>query len=369
MQSMRTKAVDKPLLITVAVLVVAGVLIFSSAALGLLTREGISLGRVVFSQLFLGLFLGIAAIFITYKINYHFWNKWSFWIFVSSLVVTVLVFVPGVGVELGGARRWLDLGPISFQPAEFLKFGFVVYLASWLQAHRDSLNSTRYGVVPLVIILSLVSFVLLSQPSTGAFVVVVGTAGVMFLVAGGRWSYLFIAGVAALLLLVALIYARPYAASRITTFLNPQSDPLGSSYQLRQSLIGIGSGSIFGRGFGQSIQKFGYLPEPVGDSVFAVAAEEFGFFGSLLILVLFTFLALRGFFVAARAPDNLGRFLAVGIVIMIVLQSFINIAAMTGLLPITGLPLLFISHGGTALLFTLAEVGIVLNISKHMREI
>ena len=187
----------------------------------------------------------------------------------------------------------------------------------------------------------------------------------MFLVAGGKWKHIGLIIAIALVGVIFLAWTRPYVLDRFTTFLDPERDPQGSSYQIQQSLIAIGSGGVTGRGFGQSIQKFKYLPEPIGDSIFAVLGEEFGFIGTIIIVSMFVFFGLRGFFLGARAPDYFGRLVITGVIVTIVSQSFLNISAMLGLLPLTGIPLLFISHGGTALMFALVEVGLVLNISRY----
>lgn len=361
------RKIDRPFLITVIILVIAGFFIFTSASLGLLARDGARFSQVAFSQFFLGLFFGSIALIITTKIKYKFWRKYAFYIFIGSITTTILVFVPGLGKTFGGAQRWLDFGFITFQPAEMLKIGFVIYFSAWLTNARDKLHIIWHGVIPFVILLVITGGILLAQPDTGTFLVILMTGFAMFIASGARWrdiSALF--GISSVVLFI-FTYFRPYAKERILTFINPASDVLGSGWQIKQSLIAIGSGEIFGRGFGQSVQKFQYLPEPIGDSIFAVIGEEFGFVGAVIIIMLFLFLAFRGLKIAVKTPDNFSRLLVVGIVILIVSQSFINIGSMLGVMPLTGLPLLFISHGGTALLFALAEVGIVLNISKFKR--
>jgi len=210
--------------------------------------------------------------------------------------------------------------------------------------------------------------VLLKQPDTDTYLIIVFSGLAIFLAGGGKWKYIFIAGIIGVLGIVALAFAKPYIMSRITTFMHPENNALGSGYQIQQSLIAIGSGGLTGRGFGQSIQKFNFLPEPIGDSIFAVAGEEFGFFGAITIIILFIFFTFRGLKIATRVPDTFGRLMVVGIVILIVSQAFVNIGAMVGVLPLSGIPLPFISHGGTALFMTLAEVGIVLNISKNKKN-
>ncbi|MBT3283061.1 putative lipid II flippase FtsW [bacterium] len=361
------KKIDRPFLITVIILVVAGFFIFTSASLGLLARDGARFSSVAFSQFFLGIFLGAIALLITTQIKYTFWRKYAFYIFIASAIATLLVFVPGLGVSSGGAQRWLDFGFVTFQPAEMLKIGFVIYFAAWLTNAKDKLHTVGHGIIPFIVLLAITGGILLSQPDTGTLLVILATGIAMFIAAGARWRDIFALGGFAGIALTVLAYIQPYVKDRILTFINPASDALGSGWQIKQSLIAIGSGEIFGRGFGQSVQKFQYLPEPVGDSIFAVAAEEFGFIGSAIILTLFLFLAFRGLKIATKAPDNFSGLVVVGIVILIVSQSFINIGAMLGVMPLTGLPLLFISHGGSALLFALAEIGIVLNISKFKK--
>jgi len=361
------KKIVRPFLITVIILVVAGFFIFTSASLGLLARDGARFSSVAFSQFFLGIFLGLLAMLTTTHIKYTFWRKYAFYIFLISIFTTLLVFIPGLGAEFGGARRWIDLGIITFQPAEMLKIGFVIFFAAWLTNVKDKIHTYGHGIIPFIILLGIIGGILLSQPDTGTFLVILTAGLAMFIAAGARkrdiLTFLVIAGIG--LSVVAYIY--PYVKERILTFINPLSDVLGSGWQIKQSLIAIGSGEWFGRGFGQSVQKFQYLPEPIGDSIFAVAAEEFGFIGSVLLITLFLFLAFRGFKIAAKAPDSFSGLLTVGIVILIVSQSFINIGSMLGVIPLTGLPLLFVSHGGSALLFALAEIGIILNISKFRK--
>lgn len=362
------KKIDRSFFIIVVILVVSGFLIFTSASLGLLARGGAKFSQVAFNQILFGIVGGSIALLITSRIPYRFWKKNAFYIFILSIIATLFVFIPGVGLEFGGARRWLDLGITSFQPAELLKIGFIMYLAAYFSSLRTKIKKPIHGLFPFIGTLGVVSLILLSQPDTGTLVVMFAAGIAMFFVAGAKWSHIFsIAGAAAVGVGI-LAYIRPYVRERIFSFLNPASDPLGASYQIQQSLISIGSGEWFGRGFGQSIQKFNFLPEPIGDSIFSVAAEEFGFIGSIIIISIFLAFAFRGYKIATKAPDYFSGLLVVGIVTLIVSQSFINIGAMLGILPLTGLPLPFISHGGTALFFALAEVGIVLNISKYMKK-
>jgi len=212
-----------------------------------------------------------------------------------------------------------------------------------------------------------VGAVLLAQPDTDTFMVTVAGGLGIFLAGGGRWRHIFLLLFVGAIGLGVIAYTRPYVMNRITTFISPNKNAQGSGYQIQQSLIAVGSGGFYGRGFGQSIQKFNFLPEPIGDSIFAVSAEEFGFIGSTLLVLLFVFFALRGLKIATNVSDPFGRLLIVGIVILIISQAFVNIGAMVGILPLSGITLPFVSHGGTSLFIALAEAGIILNISKQAR--
>lgn len=361
------RAIDKPLLITTLFLLGSGFLIFSSASLGLLAREGARFSSVATNQFLFGIVGGIAALTIGSMIHYRFWRKYAFYILLAALLLTMGVFIPGLGMEHGGAKRWILLGSFSFQPSEFLKIAFVLYTATWLSGMQQHIQDIKQGLLPFIAIISLVGFIMLLQPDTDTFLIMAASGGAMFITAGGKWRHIGFVMMAGVALLIVLAFSRPYIMDRLLSFTNPSIDPQGASYQVRQSLIAVGSGGLSGRGFGQSIQKFEYLPEPIGDSVFAVFAEEFGFVGTVSLIGLFTFFALRGFRIATRAPDLFGTLLVVGFVVSITAQAFLNIAAMIALAPLSGLPLPFISHGGTALLATLASVGIMLNVSRYCK--
>ncbi|MDP3958135.1 MAG: FtsW/RodA/SpoVE family cell cycle protein, partial [bacterium] len=319
---------------------------------------------IIFNQILIGLFSGLVALFFLSRFDYRLLKKYAFYILLGALLVNLLVFVDGIGFTHNGATRWIVVGTFSFQPAELLKIAFVVYFAAWLSWARERVRTPRFGLLPFLILTGASAAILLKQPDTGTFMVIFAAGLAMFLVAGARFRDIASVGALAALGIAILAFMKPYLKARIMTFFNPAIDPLGASYQLQQSLIAIGSGQLFGKGFGQSVQKFNFLPEPVGDSIFAVLSEEFGFIGGVTLILLFVAFALRGLRIANVAGDGFGRYLAVGLVTLIVAQSFVNIASMVGLLPLTGIPIAFVSHGGTALLFALAEVGILLNISR-----
>ncbi|MBI2086574.1 MAG: putative lipid II flippase FtsW [Candidatus Zambryskibacteria bacterium] len=359
--------VDKPFLIITVILIVAGFFIFSSASLGLLARESSNYSNVAFSQTVLGLFLGTVAMLVATRLDFKIWKSSAFYILFAAIILNILVLHPFVGIEHGGARRWIELGQFSFQPSEVLKFAFIIYFAAWAAGAKEKMRTFRWGFLPLLALIGICGWLLLKQPDTDTFLLIVLTGMAMFIAAAGRWRYILFCLLAGLIGLSFLAYSRPYVKERLETFVNPTADSLGASYQIQQSLIAIGSGGLFGKGFGQSVQKFTYLPEPVGDSVFAVAAEEFGFVGSVLLLAIFALFATRGLKIASRTPSAFGRLTVVGIVIMIISQAFVNIGAMLGVLPLSGITLPFVSHGGTSLFITLFEVGVVLSISKTQK--
>ena len=359
--------VDRPLIVILGTLVVIGFFLFSSASLGLLARDGVQFSSLAFSQLVLGIGLGTLTLIVMTRIHYRFLRRYALYFFLFSIALTLMVFLPFIGFTAGGATRWLSLGPISIQPAEILKIGTILYLAHYLSSVRARQSTLQTGVVAFIAILAIPSAALLLQPDTSTLVVIASAGTGMFFAAGARWRDIGILFLIALVALSVLVTSRPYVLERITTFMNPAADQLGSGYQIRQSLIAVGSGKVIGRGFGQSVQKFGFLPEPTGDSVFSGAAEEFGFLGAILIMGLFAALIIRCFWIAVRAPDYFGGLLVIGIVLLITIQALINISSMLGVIPLTGLPLPFVSHGGTAMMVMLASMGIVLNVSKYAK--
>ena len=365
---MHTKPVDKILLFLVLAMVSFGFLIFSSASLGLLSRNGANFSSVAFNQFLFGIVGGSLAMFIASNIHYRYLRRFAFYIFVFSIILTSLVFIGDIGDTHGGATRWIRIGNFSFQPAEILKLGFIIYLATWLSGIKNKINKFKSSTLPFFGLISLVGIIMLKQPDTDSFLIMAIAGTAMFITAGGRWRDVLIMGILGTLLILAIALLRPYIMERMTTFLHPEQDPQGSGYQIQQSLIAVGSGGISGRGFGQSIQKFEYLPEPIGDPIFAVYAEEFGFLGGVFLILLFLALTFRGYKIALRANDLFGTLLVVGFMTLIICQAFLNIGAMVGVAPLSGLPLPFISHGGTTLLVTLTMIGIVLNVSKYPQK-
>lgn len=358
--------IDRTFIVSVALLTVIGFVIFISASMGLLAKNEAIYSSVAIKQ-FIGLIIGCGAFYLISKLNYRKLRKYSFYIFGASIILNLLLFIPFITVHHGGASRWIDLGFVTFQPSEFLKIAFIIYFAAWLSGVKDKISNYKYGILPYLIIVAMLGALLISQSDTDTFVVISGSGLIMLFIAGAKFKDLAILFMVILTLVASIIYLRPYARQRFMTFLNSANDPRGSGYQIQQSLIAIGSGGIGGRGFGQSIQKFNYLPEPMGDSVFAVGAEEFGFIGSSLLILLYVFFLFKSIKISARSQDDFGGLLAIGIAILIIIESFMNISSMLGLIPLSGMPLLFVSHGGTALIITLASAGIIANISKYQK--
>lgn len=365
---MRSKKSDRILLSLLIALVTIGFFIFLSASLGLLARGTVSFTSIAFNQFFLGIVLGSLFAMITSNIPYTYWRQYALVLFGLSLVATFLVFIPGVGMSWGGATRWVHFGPLTFQPAELLKIGALLFAAHMVSKHVRTIGTHPWhGIVYLALTIGLVAVPLLLQPDTDTFVVIATAITAMYFAGGLRWRDIGIIALLGVIGMGALVYSRPYIFDRVTTFMDPSADALGSGYQIQQSLIAVGSGGFFGRGFGQSVQKFNYLPEPVGDSIFAVFAEEFGFLGSAGLLLLITAFIYRLLWLAVHATDLFGGLLLIGLAVLFGVQSLLNIGAMIGVVPLAGLPLIFVSHGGTAMASALAGMGIALNISRYIR--
>ena len=362
------KKIDRFFFITLIILIVLGVTMFVSASLGLLVKSPSIFYSVLFNQIVLGLGLGSIGMYFSYKLNYKFWKQYSLYILIATILITLAVFIPGLGADHGGARRWISLHFFSFQPVELLKFGFVIYFAAWLSWAKNRVTDFRYSMLPLAVLLGIIALILFKQPDTKSFILMSLTGISMLFISGVPVRYILGVGFGAVILLSFLVYFTPYLQARVKTFIDPSNDPRGSSYQIQQSLIALGGGGVFGRGLGQSIQKFSYLPEPQGDSIFAVLGEELGFIGGVATIIVYVLFMLRGFKIANNSPDLFSRLLVAGIVILIMMQSFMHIASVIGVFPLTGVPLPFMSHGGTSLMIDLIAMGVVLQISKMQQS-
>lgn len=339
-----------------------------SASLGELAKNEIKFSSVAFNQAFYGLFLGSIACIVFARIDYHIWKKYSFALFLISIILTLMVFIPIIGMSHGGATRWINLGFITFQPSEFLKIAFAIYFAAWLSTIKERVTTFKWGLLPLIVFLGIIGLILLKQPDTDTYIVIILASLSMFLSSGAKFKHIFLIILGGAVILTLLYFTKPYIRQRVDVMIDPSINSQTTGYQLNQSLIAVGSGGFWGRGFGQSIQKFHYLPESIGDSVFAVAAEEFGFVGAILLIFCFVMFSLQGLKISCKSKDDFGRLLSLGIVILIVSQAFINIGGIIGVLPLVGITLPFVSHGGTALFITMIEVGIIMNISRSSKK-
>jgi cell division protein FtsW len=342
---------DRLFAIIVIVLVVGGLAMFASASLGLLARAGESLWHVVLDQIFFGLVPGIIALIFLRFIPSKWITRAVLPFYVFSILATLAVFIPHLGHHTNGATRWIQIGPATIQPAEFLKIAVILMLSAYLAQVKDKIRDLRSGLMAFGIIVGIPIVILIAQPNTSTAMIIGATCCALYFLAGAPWRDFAIIVATAVIGLAVLVAIRPYLLARVMTYVHPadSASSLSSGYQIEQSLIAIGSGRLVGRGYGQSVQKFNYLPEPNSDSIFAVYGEEFGFIGSILLLLVFMAFATRGFMIAAESATTFGALTVTGLTLLITLSAFMNIGALIGILPLTGLPLPFISQGGTAL--------------------
>ena len=355
---------DKGLVIVIFSLFILGLFILFTASL-VISRENTGKPYYYFlHQLLYGGVFGLILFFIFSKIDYRFWKKISLLILFTSLILLVLLFIPSLGYEHGGAQRWLSFGFLSFQPSEFLKLAFVIYLAAFLTKKEVQKGRTN-SLVPFLIIIGIIGGLMALQSDAGTLLLIAVVGLVVYFVGGAKFYQ--IATVIAIYAagFFALIKFFPHRMARFIVFLNPSIDPQGIGYQINQALLAIGSGGILGVGIGRSTQKYNYLPEPMNDSIFAIFAEETGFVGSFLLIGLFFLLAFKGFKISKKINNQFGKLLAIGITSWLVFQAVMNICAISGLMPLTGIPLPFVSYGGSALAISLAGAGILVNLSKH----
>lgn len=355
---------DFALLISIIVLILVGTVLISSAAV-VVSRQIAGNANALFNKHLIALFIGIVVFIAAYRIDYTFWRKIAPFMIVIALIGMVLIFVPGLKFSSGGATRAIHFGSFNFSPTEFFKLALIVYLAAWFEKRGKDVSSFFKSTLPFWTILIISIGLIIAQPDMGTMMVVTVTACIMYFVAGASIPHILAmigAGVAGVIF---LIKTEPYRMARFMIFLNPSADQSGAGYQINQALLAIGTGGLFGLGFGQSRQKFNYLPEASSDSIFAVTAEELGFLRSGLIVIAFLILIFQGYRVAQKAPDTFSRLLAVGITSWIGIQALINISAMLSIIPLTGVPLPFISTGASSTVMLMFASGILLNISRH----
>lgn len=323
---------------------------------------------------FLHVLIGFVAMFVAILTPYRLWEKLALPLFVVTIGLLLLLFIPGLGNEYGTAQSWLQVFGFSLQPSEFLKLTLIFYLALWLQKRESLIGTFKEGFLPFAALIVLSTFLVAVQPDLGSFLVLGTIASIMFFIAGGNLLHLLVgfslSGIMGLPMILSQDYVRERFSAFFTLMLHPDNQSIREEggYQIIQALIAVGSGGPFGVGYGKSIQKFGYLPEVQADMIFSAMAEELGFFRLLIILTMYAILIIRGYQIARQAPDRFGFLLAAGITTWIAIQSILNIAVNLSLFPLTGLTLPFISAGGSSLLAVLIGMGILINISTYSTE-
>lgn len=354
---MKAKLVDLPLLLITVILVLFGVLMVYNASSVSAFRDFGDKYHYLKDQV-LWAAIGFLVLFLFANIPYRFLKKLALPLLLVTIVFLLAVFIPGIGVKALGANRWIDFKFFVLQPTEFAKLSLSIYLAAWFS------NKEKGRLFAFLLLLGLILGLTILQPDMGTGVILVTTAlGIYFLSGANILQFL----ITVPLILVAVIFfikLAPYRIHRVLTFLDPTRDPQGTSYHIRQILVALGSGGLAGLGIGQSRQKYGYLPESTTDSIFAIIAEEVGFIGTTVLILLFLFLFSRGFKIAMGAKDNFGKLLGGGLTTFLCVQTLINIGSQVALLPLTGVPLPFISYGGSSLIVSLSAIGIILNIAK-----
>lgn len=360
----RRTAADRSFLLLILIWVIFGLVMLASASAPAGYEKFQDAYHFVKKQIWHGLLPGLILFFILAKINYEKWRHLSWAAYFLALVLLVMVFLPGVGLLLNGSRSWVQLGPYSFQPSEFAKLAFILIAASVLSDKKRDLQSWQYGLSPILLILLPAPFLIALQPDIGTLSILAVIFFAMLYFSKVPPRYLVILGMVGVAAFSVLMLMAPKRVERLTTFLHPELDPLGVGYQVNQAFLAIGSGGFWGFGLGHSRQKFQYLPEVSSDSIFAVIGEEMGFLVAAGLVVLILMVGRRGLKIAKEAPDEFGRLIIVGVITWLVWQSFLNIGAAVGVLPLTGVPLPFVSHGGSALFISLAAVGIVASVSR-----
>ena len=339
------------------------IMVFSASTL--VSRELYGSQTAIFTRQLIAMVLGMMALLVTMKIDYHLYQRRTVVFLLLGLSILLLGFLLLTPGSVPGARRWVRWGPVNFQPSELAKLAVIVFTSGYLVWKKEHLNSLSRGLLPYLAVVGTVILLVLCGPDLGTALSIALTAGFLMFVGGVRYRYFLALAAPILPALYLLVVRVPYRLNRVLAFLDPDRDPYGIGYQIRQSLIAVGSGGWTGLGFAQSKQKLFFLPEPHTDFIYAVVGEELGFVGCLTLLLLFALLFRRGVRIALRADSPFGTFLGLGIVSMIAFQALINMSVTLSLLPTKGLPLPFISVGGSSIIVMLAAVGILLNISRQ----
>lgn len=361
------KSIDYTLLCAILVLLFIGiVMVYSASSYYALYQIDVYNTEFYFYKEITWSIVGVIGMLVTMSIDYHYYKKWTPWLVLITLVFLVLVLF--IGSNINGAVRWIRLGPLSFQPSELAKYVVVLYLALLIDKRKGKITKFKEGTIFYLAVAGVFAGLILLEHNLSITAIVMMVAFIMILVGGAKISHLFSLVPVGLVAGIALIFTQSYRLKRLTSFLNPWAYTSGDSYQLVQSLYALGSGGIFGVGIGNSRQKALFMPEPHNDFIFSIIGEELGLIGCIIIISIFMFIVIKGTSIAIKARDNYGFLLAIGIISVIAIQAIINIAVVTGSMPVTGVPMPFISYGGTSLVFNLGAMGILLNISRQSKE-
>ena len=356
--------IDLPYLLLTLLLVAIGLLVLFSASYARAYYETKNAASVFVNQLIFAV-MGIGVMWLISRVPYEWYQKLSLLILAAS--IGLLVLVPFIGTESGGATRWLDFGFVSFQPSEIAKFGVICSFAAIMAAHTRDMKTIRYGVAPYVVILGIIAVLLYLEPHMSATLIILALGFILMTLGGTDWKYLVGLVILGCLLVAVYLLTKGYTGGRISAWLHPENDPLDKGLQVLQSQYAIGSGGIWGKGLGRSMQKLGFVPEAQNDMIFSIICEELGLFGAVCVILLFVLMLWRMMVIANNAKDLYGALLVTGIMSHIAIQVVLNIAVVTNTIPNTGVILPFISYGGTSLVFLMAEMGLALSVSKGIR--
>jgi len=359
---------DFILIFVVGTILVFGLIMLSSATSALSYATKNQALYYFFKHQLFGLGIGLLAFFIFSRIDYHVWRKYALAFLIFSVGLLLLVFIPGLSADYGKARSWINVFGFSLQPSEFVKISFLLYLAAWLESRKGKLSEFREGLGPFLTVLGAVGVLMMLQPDFGTFAIITATSLIVYFVGGGRIRHILAIVFVGIILLMVMIRIKPYQADRFRCYSDTNYSANDVCYQVSQSLIAVGSGGLWGRGLGESRQKFMYIPEVSGDSIFPIIAEETGFIFSGIFVILYLTIFYRGYLISKYVSDNFGKHLAIGIVSWITIQAMINIGGMINFMPMTGVPLPFVSYGGTAMLAALSATGVLVNISKYTKK-
>jgi len=359
-------APDKGLLVVIFIILTFGLISLSSAS-AVVAFSKFHDPYYYFKHQIFGIVIGLIAFLFFSKINYHVWKKYSLGFLIFSIFLLLLVFIPGLAANYGTSRSWINVFGYSVQPSEFVKLSFLLYLAAWLESRKGSLHDINDGMAPFLVTLGIIGGLMLLQPDIGTLSIIVATSLIVYFVGGGNFKHIASFIIFGVLVLAISVHFKPYQFNRFKCAFDANFSTNDICYQTNQSLIAVGSGGFFGRGLGESRQKFMYLPEVSGDSIFAIIGEEVGMLFCSLLILGFVYLFYRGYEISKNASDDFGKILSIGIVSWLVIQAFTNIGGTVNIIPMTGVPLPLVSYGGTAVLAALSALGILVNISKYTK--